>query len=318
MQVARSIYGLALRTNVTLAGLAGLETCERTDILLQLGGLPSELAETARETYYQSDDRDENGRPSVAASRLRGRYIELAYSDGTRVVLDEDATQIWATTPPGSTVEDTATYLLGPVLGFALRLRGVTCLHASCVAIGGLAFAFVGAAGAGKSTLAAAFARRSHAVLTDDVAPLDERGECFVVRPAYPRIRLWPDSVEFLFGSPEALPRITPTWEKRFLSLAGPQYRFGRDPLPLGGIYLIGERVDGAPRIETIPPRAALMHLVRETYTTRLIGRELRASEFDVLGRLVTRIPIRRLCVSTDAFRIDDAVDLVVRNAEKA
>jgi len=139
-----------------------------------------------------------------------------------------------------------------------------------------------------------------------------------VVRPAYPRIRLWPDSVEFLFGSPEALPRITPTWEKRFLNLAGAQYRFGRDPLPLGGIYLIGERVDGAPRIETIPPRAALMHLVRETYTTRLIGRELRASEFDVLGRLVTRIPIRRLCVSTDAFRIDDAVDLVVRSAENA
>jgi hypothetical protein len=300
---------------VAIAGLAGLAPCKRTDVSLTIGRLPPELAEAGRDTFYESDDRDDNGLPMVAGARLlHGAYFELAYSDGTRVVVDERATRIWAQSPEGATVEDTAAYLLGPVLGFALRLRGVTCLHASSVAVGEDAVAFVGAAGAGKSTLAAAFARCGNPVLTDDVAPLDEHGGAFHVRPAYPRIRLWPESVDLLFGTPDALPRITPGWEKRFLSLVDGNYRFAREPRRLRTVYLIGDRAGDGPRIEPLTKRDALMTLVRDAYGTRLLDRNRRAAEFEVLGRLVDRVPVRRLYTGSDASGMSRVAQLVAHD----
>ncbi len=117
------------------------------------------------------------------------------------------------------TIEDAATYLLGPVLGLFLRLRGVTCLHASAVAFGGQAVAFVGSEGAGKSTTAAALALRGHAILSDDVVALAEHDGAFFVHPAYPYLCLWPESVESIYGSADALPRFSANYDKRCLSL---------------------------------------------------------------------------------------------------
>ena len=57
-----------------------------------------------------------------------------------------------------------------------------------------------GPPGAGKSTLAAAFARFGYAVLSDDVAVLEQLEGALHVQPAYPQLRLWPDSVALLFG----------------------------------------------------------------------------------------------------------------------
>ena len=43
-------------------------------------------------------------------------------------------------------------------------------------------------------------------VLADDIVALSEQGEILRVRPAYPQLRLWPESVAFLYGSSDALP----------------------------------------------------------------------------------------------------------------
>ena len=94
-----------------------------------------------------------------------------------------------------------------------------SCLHASAVAIEGRAVAIVGPSGAGKSSTAAAFARLGYPVLSDDIVALTGDGQRFHVQPAYPRVRLWPSAVTSLFGSRDALPRIVPDWEKRYLPL---------------------------------------------------------------------------------------------------
>jgi hypothetical protein len=147
MQVARSIYGLAL-ANQRHPGRPRRPGDLRAHRHPSSTGRPAERTgrDRTRNLTIRATTATRMAGPSVAASRLRGRYIELAYSDGTRVVLDEDATQIWATTPPGSSVEDTARPTSwDPCSGSRCACAGVTCLHASCVAIGGLAFAFVGA-----------------------------------------------------------------------------------------------------------------------------------------------------------------------------
>jgi hypothetical protein len=237
-----------------------------------------------------------------------GDYFTFFYGDGVRFALERRGREVWGDWPENYTLEDACTYLLGPVLGFVLRLRGVTCLHASAVGVGEHAIALVGSPGAGKSTTAAAFAICGFSVISDDLAALADDGGNFLIQPGYPRVNLWPDSVRALFGSPEALPRITPAWNKHYMALDTNDLGFATKPLPLGAIYLLGER-DGAlaaPIIEEMIGADALAALVVNSYLNYLLDRGMRSREFDVLSRLVTEVPIRPVRTPADPSAVFD------------
>ncbi len=233
-------------------------------------------------------------------------HFHLRYADGTQFLVDKAATHVWASWPNETlTLEDTATYLLGPVMGFVLLLRGCVSLHACAVAIGDRAIAIVGPAGSGKSTTAAGFAELGYAILAEDVVTLKDRGDEFLVQPGYPSIRLWPSSVEALYGSAATLPRLTPTWDKCYLDLTQEKYEFQQQPLPLAAIYLLGERRDeAAPSISEIAPQDRLMSLVANTYATYLMDRTMRAREFETLNRILNTVPIRKITPHSDPRRI--------------
>jgi hypothetical protein len=256
---------------------------------------------------YVSPILDGQGHPNLTVAKLAGgKYIGLFYSDGARFAIDLEGRKVLADWPENYAFEDACTYLLGPVLAFVLRLRGVTCLHASAVVVDGRAIVLFGPAGAGKSTTAAAFALKGYSVLSDDVAVLADLGDRFLVQPGYPRINLWPDSVRTLFGSEDALPRITPTWDKLYLALDQNGRRFQSSPLPLGAIYILGEREAEltAPVIEEVVGSEAIMTLVSNTYVNYLLDRDMRAREFDVLSRLLAGVPVRRVRPTADTSKV--------------
>jgi len=266
------------------------------------------MARKPEELTYESSYTDDSGSPALRIWRSAdGRYLRLAYFDGMQFWLESAGKEIWAIWPDPSTLEDASSYLLGPVLGVVLRLRGVTCLHASAVALDGQAVAFVGAEGAGKSTTAAAFAREGHAVLSDDVVALTEKESGFLVVPAYPHLCLWPDAVATLYGSADALPHFSTGWEKHRLPLGDGKTRFEKRPLPLGAVYFLGERrSDLAPFVEVVRPQAALLSLVAGTFANKILDRDLRAREFKVLSRLVRTVSVRRVFPHSEAARVRD------------
>jgi hypothetical protein len=191
-------------------------------------------------------------------------------------------------------------------MGLILRLRGCVCLHGSAIAVGDQVIALLGAAGAGKSTAAAAFALQGLPVFTDDIVALDDRSDRFWVQPGDPRIRLWPESVQALYGSLESLPRLTPTWDKRCLDLRQNGYRFGLKPLPLAAIYVLEERSDMpvAPWVQAVSPRAGLMTLVAHSFANSLLDRTMRAGEFELLGRLIKMVPVRKVRPHADPQKL--------------
>ncbi|MCU1315292.1 MAG: hypothetical protein JWN63_614 [Candidatus Acidoferrum typicum] len=279
------------------------------DVEFHLGISPSsktEIPTDSEDLTYTSSYTDESGNPALRIWKTAdGRFLRLAYYDGIQFWLEREGKSLWAVWPAASTLEDTASYLLGPVFGILLRLRGVTCLHASAVSIENRSVVFMGAEGSGKSTTAAAFARQGFGVISDDVAALVESPEGFRVMPAYPHLCLWQDSVEMLYGSSEALPRFSTGWEKRRLALGEQGTRFENRSLPLGAIYLLGDRrPDHAPFLEGVLPKAALLSLVADTFANKILDREMRAREFAVLGRVVTAVPIRRLHPHSDPSRL--------------
>jgi hypothetical protein len=323
LSVLHSVYGLRIAANISLPGLPVQPGTQAIDVRIRLKDrsvFPAKIPTSSHQLLYVSPNFDDKGFPNLTVARLAGnKHVGIFYSDGARFAIDHEGREVWADWPDHYTLEDACTYLLGPVLAFVLRLRGVTCLHASAIALADRAIALFGLSGAGKSTTAAAFALRGFSVLSDDVAVLADLGDRFLVQPGYPRINLWPDSVRTLLGTEDALPRITLTWEKRYLPLDRNEHRFQSSPLPLGAIYILDERESGltAPVIEEVVGGEVLMSLVANTYVNYLLDREMRAREFDVLSRLLAGVAVRRVRPAADSSKIFDLCESIAADAKQ-
>lgn len=298
-------YGLTLELREPIPGLEPQHAGSSSPADLQLitAQLPPWTAGPSTIRYQTSADLAE---PSLQCRDFGAQRHSLEYGDGTTFHLDLGTGKLWLNWAPPLTLEDTATYLLGPVLAFVLRQRRNTCLHGSTVCLGDGAVAFVGPSGSGKSTIAAAFAHIGGAVVSEDVTCVTEHDGEFLVQPGYPRVRLWDDGARL--AVPQALPLLTPNWDKRFLALDG-RYRFHDAPARLTAIYLLGERrtMDEAAETMRLTGHRVITELVANSYGHRLIDGPLRAREFEVIGRLARAVPVYRLHLNRDGKRLAEA-----------
>jgi hypothetical protein len=318
VSILYAVFGLLLRSPLEIPGLTPERASSKTpDVEVHLGASPETsdgFQSGPEELIYASSDTTESGEPALRIWRsTNGALLRLDYFDGAHFWLDAKGTAVWGVWPETLSLEDVATYILGPVLGLLLRLRGIPCLHASAVVFGGSIVAFAGSEGAGKSTTAAALASRGYAVISDDIVALVERAGSFFVLPAYPYLSLWPESVKILYGPEKNLPSFSPSYDKRRLFLGENRLRFQEQPMPLGAVFLLGERVadPAAPFIEPLPPRESLVSLVANSFATNLLDKDMRAREFELLGRLVASVPVWRLRPHEDGSRIDRLCDLI-------
>jgi hypothetical protein len=310
------LFGLSLKVDRPISGLTALTEPVATEVEVNLGGFPDwlrHLSQSEQVLFYQ-------GEGGIRVWWLAGgKYLHLKFADDCEFVLDRAGTSLWAAYPPEVTPEYLDTYLLGPVVGLLLRLRGTVCLHASAVAVGNQAIALVGPSGAGKSTTAAAFARMGFAILTDDITALKEEGHLFLVLPGDPNLCLWPQSVTYLYGSPDALPLVIPEnpldpdWDKRNLDLTSGGYRFQSQPLPLGAVYFLGaRRGENAPEAEVVIGQAGLLALLANSFGSNLLDPNRRGQEFEVLSRLAAQVPLRRISPHSDPAYLTRCCELIL------
>ncbi|TVQ55761.1 MAG: hypothetical protein EA366_10445 [Spirulina sp. DLM2.Bin59] len=314
-----ALYGLNLVSNQAIAGLVPM-AAQQADLEIDLAGPrladpPSHL----HRPHYTSTTRNDQGQPALRVwSDLEQTEFWFCYGDNTTFWLQQTAAKITAHWPPELTLEDTVTYLIGPVLAFWLRWRGVLCLHGSAVQMGEGAIAFVGPAGAGKSTTAALFAQAGYSVITDDVVVIQQHpgGKPHII-PGYPRLRLWQNSVQLLYGSPQALPRIVPnhpTWDKQYLDLTQRPYQFQHQALPLRRLYCLGLRTADLPTLKPLSPAAALLHLTTQTSVHYLLTKTMRQQEFIKLSQLMQQTPCGTLSITQDCSQATDLIPLIAQD----
>lgn len=300
-----SAFDLILSANLPIPGLVPIPTESAIDVTVHIGisaEAVGRIACSSEELWHVSAYQDAAGVPIRRIKWLaQAGFFRIEYCDGAVFWLDRCGREVWTWWPEELSVEDMATYLLGPILGVLLRLRGHTCLHASAVAVDDAsAVAFVGPGGAGKSTIGAILAECGHSVLTDDVVALSWSNGTCSVPPAYPHLSLWPDSAALIYGPSANLPRFIPGWEKRRLSLQD-GLRFGTRVLPLRKIYMLAERIsEGKPEIEDMSGRPAIMALVGNTYGSYILDVPMRAKELRELGEVVRKVPVAKLSVQQD------------------
>jgi hypothetical protein len=306
------LYGLLVETDLPIPGLAAVDEGGAPDLRVWMGRVPENVfpPRGGEEPWYVSPRTTLAEEPTVVVHRLDGGAFRLRYADGCAYHVDAAGTRVACTWPAHFTMEDAATYLLGPVMGLVLRLRGVPSLHASAVAVDGVAVALVGAAGTGKSSTAAAMAARGHALVTDDVLALRVDGDGIAAQPAYPHVRLWPDIVPALLGPGAELPPLTPNWDKRGLRL---DEAFHPHPLPLGAVYVLSGREAGpnAPRLEPMSAMDAALALVSNGYVGWFPDRAAQARELEVLGRAARAVPVAWAVPSTDPARLGELCGMI-------
>lgn len=309
-------FGLRLRAAVPLPGLVEVPVVGTPDVEFALG-VPS-WHDAPRERRFVSEANDE-GEPTVVVWSLpSANAIVLEYAEGMRFHVTTDGSRIWADWTSPLTLADAMTFLVGPVLGYALRRRGLLALHASSVRIGEVAVAFVGSGGAGKSTLATACALAGLPLVTDDILVLRDVDGQWWTSPAPDQVRLWADSERILFGADSALPALTPNWSKLGLVVESAGLGMVKEAVPLGLVLLLEPRADEAraPRIERVPGGEALVGLVTHSYANYLLDATERAIELRAVGRLTSSVPVRRLVPHADAARLGETVALISRFAQ--
>jgi len=290
-----SAFGLCLESNRPLPGLAPCDPARLTDIVIHVGEDGYPAPDPIETTYYVSDWQDgRTGEPGLTIYQSADGSFTFRYAEGVDFHIDARGGRIAARFAPHSSLVDMASFLTGPVLGFVLRMRGVIALHASAIDVGDKAILLVGDASAGKSTTAVMFARLGCGIVTEDLAPLHLEDGAVAVRPGCSEVALRPDAVRYLYGSPDALPRFSDSWEKRRLDLAA-SGAFSDRTLPIAGIYVLTNHASApdAPCVRTMTSGQAMVELLANIYANRLFHPELRVRELDMVHRIARTIPVK-------------------------
>ncbi len=238
-----------------------------------------------------------------------GMTTRILYWDGAEFWLNTDAGEIWGRWPGSVGSHDAFAYLLGPVFGLFLAMRGVVSLHASAIGVAGKAILFIGDAGAGKSTTAAAMTRGGHALLADDITAITEREGAFFATPAFPYVSLWPDSAEMIGATEANLYNSGETGVKGRFCPAN----FQASPLPLGAIFVLGERLPGnhPPRSEELSAQQRLIALVGNSYAASVLDSQARTREFRLFGKMTQDVPIWGLHAQRDPSYLGQLCELI-------
>jgi hypothetical protein len=204
------------------------------------------------------------------------------------------------------------TYLLGNLVGTALRLQGQIVLHGNAARIGDRTIVWVGDKGAGKSTLSGAFLDAGYELITDDQVVLYP--EAAYWHPGYgvPRIRLWPESLgHFSMTTREVYSQPFGKTVKGWLEAQVPDRAALTGP-PVATICVLEPRQAGMTeaRITPLSPgrQLQILHRHRLARLSLPLSPERQQAEFASLARLASAVPVYSVQLPDDLRLLPKAV----------
>jgi hypothetical protein len=303
------LYGLRLRSEWALPWTAASDTH-----FAEVGLLRGSATRFAT-AFEEARERTGAALMFPRAVRLEDGETYLRWSDRFEFLVSADGRAIDARRLPGHAGEAFHTHLLGQVLSFALVTQGFDPLHATTVTIDGAAVAFLGESGFGKSSLAAAFLRAGHRVLTDDLLMLSPSGGGFVAHPGPPRIKLFPKIARIVLG---------PGFHGTPIATMAPKIviRLGKRQVPgaaarLKMIYVLAPPDRTASRtarvaIRRASKRQACLALIRNTFNTVVTDPQRLSRQFAFSVSVASSVPIKRIAYPRTIAALARARDAIL------
>jgi hypothetical protein len=244
-----------------------------------------------------SVERDEEIGFRVWAPR-HGCY--LVAPDGRRI----------AAAPPAGPAWRWERLVLAQVLPLAAALRGMHVLHASAVALGGHAVAFMGRAGAGKTTLAGRLVAHGAQLVTDDVLAVDESRATVRAHRGGSVVRIDPRELQAMASDERRLlGAVHGRGEKWHVA---PALAPARLPLSLTYHLVRPTAVEGAQIVEVDPYDPAL--LLGNAFLPYLTDPERLRRQLEISAAIANTTPLYQVCVGPRTAS-GDVADAVLRHA---
>lgn len=265
-------YGLTIRSSIALPELETAES-DAAELIVETRPVEGPLPEEGLPRLIRFTEQD-----AYLAWPMIGRF--RAEREG-RIAVD----------PLTHNAQHVRFALLGPVLGAYLHQRGLPLLHGSAVKVGDCAYLLLGRKGAGKSTLAAAFAANGCDVLNDDVLPLEIRNSTICIAPGFPGLKLSTIAKEQLLPDADV---IVPE-DDGPAKLMVRQSRGCATSVPIGAIFILDGRATEIGK-QKLRPANGLEALLENSYALKfgeqsLVGKS-GATLFRHCAQLAQSVPI--------------------------
>ena len=263
---------------------------EAPDVTVRLGATPAHLADAVPGTPHCWD-----AQPGAALLRVPG--IARYWATPAEVVVQ----------PFGGDENDVLTFLIGPVLAVLLQLRGMTVLSAATVEARGGAALLLGGSGNGKSVLARALVARGHGLLADHATALAPATGSHrpTVQPAYPRMRLWADSLPAANRGPRVRTGLAKYWYEA--------ERFAAEPRPVHAVFWLQTHNRAEFDVQRLPAGRAFRALWTHTSRKALLDAlGQRRAHYLVALDLARNAPFFQMRRPDFPLRVNELADLVV------
>jgi hypothetical protein len=218
-----------------------------------------------------------------------GRYVVSA--DGRRVRMAVPGLRSWRW----------QRLLFAQVLPLAATLQGLEPLHASAVALGGSAVAFLASSGGGKTSVAVHLVGRGADLLTDDVLSVEASVDGVLAHPGAGLVNI----------DPRDLARLGPGGRARLGATLGEGDRvhvaapLAAGPRPLRAIYFL-RRGDTGRRPRIVPHvRSDARCFLAGTFVRYVRSPERLRTHLEVCARLASSVPAFDLLVPERTFASD-------------
>jgi hypothetical protein len=204
--------------------------------------------------------------------------------------------------------------LCAQALPLAATLQGFELLHASAVALGGRAVAFVAASGTGKTSLALALLTRGAALVTDDVLALESTAGGLLAHSGVPLANIAAEQLALLSASARTQLGVPiGRSDKVHVEIAN----VCAGPLPLGAVFLL-ERSEAVERLafeRARPPDPR--DLLGATFMPHIVTRRRLITQLDTCAEIAEIVPVINLSVPAklSAARLAAEVERYVAEA---
>lgn len=287
-----SAFGLTIESEVALPELIELATGEPT-VSIRFGELPARLPDPTDEGgFFQA-------RPGAFLLTIPdvARYL---VTDGREIIIDPVASRESL---------DIRVFLLGSGFGALLQQRQLLTLHASSIQTPQGAVLFSGLSGMGKSTILAGLMQRGYPMLADDITAVDcSTTEQPVAYPAFPRTRLWENSLTHLNFTQGSRQPVRGQLEKYTV----PATTFCNSPQPVRAIYCLGMHNECEVSVEQIEHMDRFAEIVGCTYRRRFVkALGLRDKHFGQVMSLANKAPVLHLKRPHDIQLLGKLLDLI-------
>lgn len=246
--------------------------------------------------------------------RRRNGYL-LRFPGMADFAINRAATAVSCAPVPGTTAATVEHLFLNQIVPLALSHQGRLVLHGSAVNADGRALAFLGDSGQGKSTLAGHFASHGMSFLTDDGLFIDQLDDRARVVPGHRSIRLWADSeLSLLPSGSQKADEVQFTNKGRFH--AGGVFRHCAEVIDLQCIYLLRNGGAASVQIRPMPPAAAFMALVTNSFVLDTESSIALGRHFSQLHALIRTTKVFSLDYPRDFSQLPQVKSAVVAHAD--